>query len=321
MRRVSLIFASVLISLTCAPGVDAALAKKAVSSRKLGLSIRVEGGGWGSVHKSQIETVLYSVADELLSRLPAKLAAPIVVTHSDSNPLALYDRGPQGEYLVHLHARDARWHLYAYEFAHELCHIMSNFEQNAEADSGRHNQWFEETLCETASLFTLKSLAATWEAAPPAPELSEHAPKLRRFIEMLVNESHRQLPLDTPLAAWLMANEDRLRDDPYQREKNEAVATLLLPLFERNPENWDALCYLNLDPTDARNSLQQYLRNWYHNAPAEHRSFIAGVLALVGVADALPGEAPMSGGAADASPAAVLAPNAALTAQAGRVEP
>jgi len=321
MRRVSLIFASILITLTYAAGVDAAPAKKAVGSRKLGLSIRVEGGGWGSVHKDQIETVLHSVADELLSRLPAKLAAPIVVTHSDSNPLALYDRGPQGEYLVHLHARDARWHLYAYEFAHELCHIMSNFEENAEADGGRRNQWFEETLCETASLFALKSLAATWEAAPPAPELSEHAPRLRRFIEMLVSEGHRQLPLDTPLAAWLMANENRLRDDPYQREKNEVVATLLLPLFERNPENWDALCYLNLDPADARNNLRQYLHNWYHNAPAEHRSFIAGVLALLGVADALPGNTPADGETADAAPAAALGPTAALTAQSGRVDP
>lgn len=320
MRRVSLIIASVLISLTCAAGVDAAPAKKAVGSRKLGLSIRVEGGGWGSVHKNQIETVLYSVADELLSRLPAKLAAPIVVTHSDGSPLALYDRGAHGEYLVHLHARDARWHLYAYEFAHELCHIMSNFEENAGAGSGRHNQWFEETLCETASLFALKSLAATWEAAPPASELSEHAPKLRRFTEMLVYEGHRQLPLDTPLAAWLMANEDRLRDDPYQREKNEVVATLLLPLFEGNPENWDALCYLNLDPADARNNLRQYLHNWYHNAPAEHRSFIAGVLALLGVSEALPGDAPAAGETTSSASTAAPAPTAALTVQTGRVE-
>jgi len=59
------------------------------------------------------------------------------------------------------------------------------------------------------------------------------------------------------------------------------VANLLLPLFEANPEHWETLSYLNLDPDDARSSLQDYLRNWYDNAPAAHRSFIADVLALL----------------------------------------
>jgi hypothetical protein len=319
MRRVPLIIASVLISLAYSSGVYAAPAKKAVSSRKLGLAIRVEGSGWGGARNDQIETVLYSVADELLSRLPKKLAAPIVVTHTDGSPLALYERGPQGEYLMHLHARDERWHLYAYEFAHELCHIMSNFEENVGADTSKYNQWFEETLCETASLFALNSLAVTWEASPPDAGLSPYAEKLRRFSDMLVQEGHRQLPLDTPLAAWLMANEERLRGDPYQREKNEVVANLLLPLFERNPENWDALCYLNLDPADARNNLKLYLRNWYSNAPDEHKEFIAGVLALLGVADVVPVAVAAPGDGTDVAP---IAPPLTDTpaGQAGRIE-
>jgi hypothetical protein len=286
--RLPLIVASILCTLTWSAGSDAAPLKKAASSRKLGLSIRVQEGGWGNAGREQIEAVLYSVADELMSRLPRKLSAPIVVSHTDGHPLALYERGPQGEYLVHLHASDGRWHLYAYEFAHELCHIMSNFDENAGPGASRHNQWFEETLCETASLFTLKNLAATWADSPPAPGLAQHAEKLQRFAELLIREGHRQLPLDTSLAAWLMANEERLRKDPYQRQQNEVVANLLLPLFERDPQSWDALCYLNLEPADARNSLRQYLHNWYDNAPAEHRSFIAGVLDLLGLGDVTP---------------------------------
>jgi len=104
---------------------------------------------------------------------------------------------------------------------------------------------------------------------------------LSRFFDLLISEGHRRLPPHSPLAAWLDNNEERLRHDPYQRQKNEVVANLLLPLFEANPEHWETLSYLNLDPKDARSSLQDYLRNWYDNAPAEHRSFIADVLALL----------------------------------------
>lgn len=275
--------ASVICSLSYADtGYTAppALTKKGtVDSRKIGLDIRVEGGGWGTARKEAIESVLYAVADELMSHLPQKLSVPIVVTHTDANPIALYQRGGNGEFLIHLHAKGENWHLYVYEFAHELCHVLSNYDENtAEGEAKRYNQWFEETLCETASLFTLKSLAATWRNAPPGSEWARQADKLQRFYELLVNEGHRRLPMHTPLASWLRDNEDGMRSNPYLRDKNELVANLLLPLFDNHPEQWDAIRYLNLDPSDARNSLHDYLQDWYRNAPTEHKSFITSVL-------------------------------------------
>jgi hypothetical protein len=317
--RLPLIAAALLSTLLyCASGY-ATPSEKPVSSRNLGLSIRVEGGGWGAAGKQQIETVLYAVADELLLRVPKKLTAPIVVTHTQSNPIALYDRGPAGEYLVHLHATDTRWQLYAFEFAHELCHLMSNFDENVSADTIKRNQWFEESLCETASLYTLRKLSADWESSPPSPEFSPYAGKLRSFADLLIHEEHRRLPPHTSLAAWVQDGEQRLRADPYQRDKNELLANRLLPLFERDPYNWDALCYLNLDPADTRDPLRQYLDNWYRNAPAEHKAFIADVLDLLGFGS----EAPAGGAtiAAQApAPADVPKPPAALAAQAGPIQ-
>lgn len=283
--RLPLIIASILCSLTFAVACDAAPTNKPVNSRKLGLTIKVQGEGWGNVGKGAIESVLYSVADELLTRLPQKLNVPIIVTHTDANPVALYARGFSGEYRVQLHARDTNWHLYIYEFAHELCHILANYEENAAPGMSKYNQWFEETLCETASLYTLRKLAASWESAVPLPDGTTQADRLRRFFDLLVAEGHRQLPAHTPLAAWLASNEAHLRQDPYLRDKNEVVANLLLPLFERDPENWDTLSYLNLDPADAHCSLHEYLLRWYRNAPDEHKSFIANVLGLFNISD------------------------------------
>lgn len=286
--RLPLIIASIVCPLVHADEVKSRPVPVPMASKKMGLTLKVKDGGWGKAQPEAIETVLYSVADELMSRLPTKLSAPIVITHTNDAPVALYERGPSGEYQVKLHATGENWHLYVYEFAHELCHILSNYEEHVGPSTIKHNQWFEETLCETASLFALKSLATTWEKAPPEPKLTEEAKKLRRFFDHLIAEGHRQLPHDTPLSAWLNDNEKRLRDDPYLRNKNEVVANLLLPLFQENPQNWAALNYLNLEPTDARNSLSEYLRHWYQNAPAEHKSFIGGILALFKLDEVVP---------------------------------
>ena len=290
--RLPLIVAAISCSFVHADEAKTLAAMPGFKSKEMGLRIHVQGGGWGNANKESIETLLYSVADELLSRLPANLAVPIVVEHTDRSPVVLYERGPAGEYQVQLHASGENWHLYVYEFAHELCHILSNFDHNPGPQNVRYNQWFEETLCETASLFALKNVAAKWESSPPAPRWSEAAKKLRRFFDHLLSEGHRQLPQHTPLTAWLQENEERLRDDPYSRKKNEVVANLLLPLFRDDPQDWAALSYLNLDSADARNSLQQYLHRWYRNAPLEHKHFVAGILAMFRLDDLVPMTSP-----------------------------
>lgn len=286
--RLPLIVAAISCSFVHADEAKTLSARPGFKSKEMGLRIDVQGDGWGSASRESIETLLYSVADELLSRLPANLAVPIVVAHTNRSPAVLFERGPAGEYQVQLHATGEAWHLYVYEFAHELCHILSNFDDNGGTQNARYNQWFEETLCETASLFALKNLAARWESTPPAPRWLEAAKKLQRFFDHLVSEGHRQLPPHTPLTAWLQENEEQLRPNPYLRQKNEVVANLLLPLFRDDPQDWAALGYLNLDPADARNNLRNFLLRWYTNAPLEHKHFVAGILAMFRLDDLVP---------------------------------
>lgn len=288
--RMPFILASLWCSVAWAGGELPPAAKKSGAGRKPGLSIQVHGGGWGRVSRDDIESVLQATAETLLSRLPGRPGVPIVVTHTDGPPVALYGRGAQGEFRIRLHARGENWHLYAYEFAHELCHLLSNHDAHVEAGGeGAHaNQWFEEALCETASLYVLKHLAAEWEAAPARSRWAEEGPVLRRFFDLLIAEGHRRLPADTPLAQWLQENEAALRSDPYLRQKNELVATLMLPLFEEDGGRWEALGYLNLAPEDARAGLRRYLAHWYRHAPLQHRALVGQVLALVGVDGVMP---------------------------------
>lgn len=277
------------------------------------LAVKVAPGNWGTANAGDVQSLLEAVAAEFqrFAAAPAgdsgnpvglgSLAIRVVPRHG--SPRVLYERGPQGEYVVHLSARNENWFQYAYQFSHELCHIFSRFdhkERNGH-ELATANQWFEEALCETASLFTLASLAESWEQSPPAPRWAGEARNLRRFFEHLIAEGHRQLPPQAPLSHWLRENEAELRQNPYLREKNEVLANLLLPLFSSDPQNWDALGYLNLNPADARCTLEDYLRNWYDNAPPEHKHFVASVLALLWKHDAPPAVAEVVASTAPAS--------------------
>lgn len=287
--RMPLVVASLLCSLAWAG--DLPQPPKKSGARKLGLVIQVQGGGWGRASREDIQTVLDAAAHELVESLPAPLQAPIIVTHTDGPPVALYGRGAQGEYRIHLHARGENWHLYAYEFAHELCHLLSNHDGHPRSgEAAPPNQWFEEALCETASLYVLKKLSASWSRSPPEPRWMEEAPLFQRFFETLIAERHRHLPTGTPLGEWLRENERSLRQDPYLRHKNEVLANLLLPLFESDPASWQALAYLNRNPEVARDSLRTYLGDWFRSAPLAQRTLVSGVLALLHLEDVMPGE-------------------------------
>lgn len=277
--RLPFVVASIALSMMVSLAARGDTSSSAHGKRRAGVSIQVDNKGWGAVDPRQIEVVLHSVADLLLgdqSDRPIKVR----VSHTDTNPVALYERGPDGEYLVRLHADRTRWHLYVYEFAHEFCHILSNYDR-AGGEVSRQNQWFEETICETASLYALGSLATAWSLAPPEPGLAAHAKDLRRFFRLLITEGHRKLPEDIELREWLREHEAHLSADPYRRDQNDLVAKTVLPLFFADPRGWDAIGYLNLHPDDPSASLDEFMRHWHANAPERDRPFIARLSTLL----------------------------------------
>jgi hypothetical protein len=245
-----------------------------------GLHIRVADGEWGEASSRQVEAVLRAVAEDLLARTGAVPDLSIVVSHTPRNPIVLYGRGENGEYRVLLHASGFQWDLYVYEFAHELCHILSNYDRNAADGVPRRNQWFEESLCEMASLYALETLGQRWQSQPPTPGWDERAAQLQRFFHRLVAERHRRLAPTESLAGWVRDNEPLLRRDPYQRDKDDLVGLALLPLFEGSSAGWRAVRYLNLDTADREAGFADYLRHWYDHAPMGDKAFVERVREL-----------------------------------------
>lgn len=262
------------------------LASAAVNSAN-GIVITVAPGNWGTAQLRDIQQVLESVADELREQVayPREATLNIRVVPRGGAPRVLYQRGPNGEYTVHLTARNERWFQYAYQFSHELCHIFSNFDHKEMKDNEAvtDHQWFEETLCEMASLSTLKHLARTWADAPPAGKWAAYAPTFAKYADHLLAEEHRHLPPGQSLSQWYRENGTALRQSPYLREKNELAASALLPLFDNVPGNWRAIIYLNPDKAGSLQGFDDYLTAWHAACPSEQKELVRQTMALFGL--------------------------------------
>jgi hypothetical protein len=239
--------------------------------------IRVAADGWGDAAPADIAKVLQSAGGSLTAHVPGLKLPPIEVSRSKDSPIVLFERGPAGEIRVRLSAEDRRWAQFAFQFAHEMGHILCGY-----ADYPNPNKWFEETVCETASLFALGRMGETWATAPPYPNWASYAPALRKYRDE--RTAAAGLPKETALADWFREREASLRKDGTQRELNLAMATALLSLFEEAPEAWAAVATLNKVRGDASRSFADYLRDWSRSAPERHRPFVAKVAERFGVA-------------------------------------
>lgn len=280
------IAASLLLSLSTMHGTRAATPKfpsaheqsSAIPKNERTFSIHVAAGDWGNVSPNEVESLLNIIAAEMLTHFPGRHLAPIEVFPTTNAPVVLYQKGPENQYQIYLAAKGRHWGEYIYEFSHEIFHILSNYEYHAPPKKAQH-QWFEEMMCEAASLYSLKRLSSEWGESVPRTEWALYAPALNRFTQRALNEPHRQLPHDTSLSQWFREHRDSLLGNPYLRAKNEMVAMLFLPLLEQNTD-WRAVGFLNRPDNQEPMNFHDYLVDWYRNTPVANRNFVVHTMNL-----------------------------------------
>ncbi len=78
------------------------------------------------------------------------------------------------------------------------------------------------------------------------------------------------------LSAWLLSEEESLRKDPYQRNKNAVVAYSLLPIFESELAGWDAIRRL----PDSSGTFKNYLLDWHSQVALTDKPFVKRIIQL-----------------------------------------
>jgi hypothetical protein len=185
-----------------------------------------------------------------------------------------------------LSARDTRWAQYSFQFGHEFCHALANYANSSRQtipDTSNPNLWFEESLCETASLFCLRAMSRTWQVSPPDPAFRAYAPWLADYAQQRLAQPEHRLPAATSFANWFRQHQPALRTDADQRDSNAIIAAQLLPIFEAEPAGWEAVTFLNRGTSNDQESLGQHFAEWRANCPNRLRPFVSKLATVFGV--------------------------------------
>jgi len=252
----------------------------AVSARAAGPvpDYRVEIRGFDA-GESDVRAVLDSAARELWRFFPDYQIDPIVVTRGHEGPITLFGRNGRGEIVMRLDTGGLYWCQYAYQFAHELCHVLCAFGEDQPG-----NKWFEETLCETASLFVLRAMARTWKEESPYPNWRDFRDALRSYADDVLRSRDRVGEIyERGLPAFYRTHEQTLREHPCRRDLNGAMSVVLLHLFEEEPNRWEAIRWLNTGPSPEGEPFRVYLGRWHRAVPERHKAFVERIAKLYGV--------------------------------------
>ena len=247
------------------------------------LQVCVEPNDWGAARVVDIERLLADAVSHINWELRKPVAGTINVRlapESDFTPRHLIQHYSPGSSTIQITATGTYWSQYAYQFTHEFCHVMIEPTQ----PSSGPNHWFEEAICEAASVFTLCRMSKRWKTDPAYENWTSYSSSLAKYAHGRLTAPERALPSDMRLSGWFAVHQDALRSDPYIRDHNAVVAYQLLPIFEARPASWNAIQRLPAGQHPATNSpTRDYLRSWRSVVDPHDRHVVDQVMQSFGM--------------------------------------
>ena len=144
--------------------------------------------------------------------------------HRAGYPITNFEREQSGRVAIGLTARNTRWAQNGFQFAHEFCHALANFSDNPRRSVRypRHANSWQESLCEMASLFTLRAMSRSWGIAPPYPAWKNYAPWLNHYAEQRLAQPGTTSPRDV-IPDLVQAERARPPSEPGGRDETPSL--------------------------------------------------------------------------------------------------
>jgi hypothetical protein len=140
------------------------------------------------------------------------------------------------------------------------------------------HRWFAESLADISAIIAMQQMAETWKVSPPFSSWRSCAAGIRQKADEMILAA--QLLPEITLAQWYKENEPHLQQDPTNQERIRVVAVALLPVFENEPECWQATEWLD---DDTHGTFAEYLADWHTSVPEKHRHFVRRIAREFGV--------------------------------------
>jgi hypothetical protein len=224
-------------------------------------------GNWRESTATDASAVIARMREACLSDLQL---------HSDRQPERLrVDDHTSGSPAIWLHSDPATtawiivdvgtrdWCNLAYQFGHELGHVVAN-SWARDAKPGGSCQWLEEALVEAFSFRGLGRLADSWRARPPFPNDNAYADAILEYRDRTLQPDWK-LAQDQRTAAglrdWFSAHREYLETHGSVDTARPAVPTILA-LYEGDVFLVEDLGAMNRWPERTNIDLNQYLERW-----------------------------------------------------------
>ena len=225
------------------------------------------GGEWGGSLPNDAYAVIFRMREACLSgvrllsdRQPSKLR---VDDHATGPPFVwLHDEKPDTAWIVvDIGAR--AWCQLAYQFGHELGHVLCNSWQR-QAIGKPPSRWLEEALVEAFSIRGLGLLADSWEERPPFPHDAAFADAIRKYRQDLIDRYGKpagQLPV-LDMCPWLRQNRDALDHEGGLGIIAGPEIVQIVAELEGDKACVEDLGAVNRWPARSAVPVEEYLRLW-----------------------------------------------------------
>lgn len=192
-----------------------------------------ESGFGDSIHSS-VANVLAEVRKVFIDIFGLQLveAHPFLSVLQDQDGPITFRK----HYLIFLSSKGLYHLQHIYQFSHELCHFM------VPDEVCKTYRWFEETLCEAMSWYSLWIIEQRGEVSP----ILELGPLYPTISEYIPNSQSKRASLSNqPLSAYVSSKLPYLCKDCYNRAVNATIAYEIFPLFREHPELWKIVPHLH----------------------------------------------------------------------------
>lgn len=163
--------------------------------------------------------------------------------------------------IVDIGERD--WSKLAYQFGHELGHVLANSWQ-ADAKPEAPCQWLEEAMVEAFSLRGLQRLAAGWKENPPFTGDNAFGDAIAKYRQEIVR-NYAALANDQGLSrdpiAWFAEHRSEI-EIPRLNPFAQAMCLTILAEYDQVPDCVEALGALNRWQGRSGIPIGEYLQRW-----------------------------------------------------------